>query len=313
VQTLLLILLTLITILMMVYWLSPETLVHLAAQAERSRAGLRRHERRAGNFNWAYLDSGGSGEPLVLLHGFGADKDNWNRLARQLRGRFRIIAPDLPGYGESDAPLDARYRVQDQAERLHAFLAALGVTRAHLAGNSMGGYIAALYAATYPANTASLWLINNAGAFSATSSELLKTLESGSENPLIPATLEQFRSLLKMVMSKPPYFPGAVLDVLGRRALAARELRLKQFVDIIEHSPHLEDVLAGLQTPSHILWGDEDRLIHVDCVAVQCRLLPQASHTILRGIGHVPMLEAPVDTARDYLAFHARLQASVTH
>lgn len=312
-QTLLLILLTLIAVLMLVYWLAPERLVHLAVQAERSRASLRRHERRVGDFNWAYLDSGGSGEPLVLVHGFGADKDNWNRLARQLRGRFRIIAPDLPGYGESDAPLGARYRVQDEVERLHAFLAALGVTRAHLAGNSMGGYIAALYAATYPTNTASLWLINNAGAFSATPSELLKTLESGSENPLIPATLEQFRSLLRMVMSKPPYFPGAVLDVLGRRALVARELRLKQFVDIIEHSPHLEDVLVGLQTPTHILWGDEDRLIHVDCVAVQCRLLPQASHTILRGIGHVPMLEAPVETALDYLAFHARFQVSVTH
>lgn len=310
-QTFLLILLILIAIPVLAYWFAPAALVNLAVRAERSRAGLRRHELRVGDFNWVYLDSGGSGEPLVLVHGFGADKDNWNRLARQLRGRFRIIAPDLPGYGESDSPLDARYRVQDEVERLHAFLLMLGVTRAHLAGNSMGGYIAALYAATYPADTASLWLINNAGAFSATPSELLKTLESGGENPLIPATLDQFRRLMKLVMSKPPYFPGAVLDVLGRRALAARELRLKQFADIIEHSPHLEDVLVGLQTPTHILWGEEDRLIHVDCVAVQCRLLPQASHTILRGIGHVPMLEAPAGTAQDYLAFHDRLRALI--
>lgn len=285
--------------------------MNLAVRAERYRAGLRRHERRVGDFNWVYLNSGGSGEPLVLVHGFGADKDNWNRLARQLRGRFRVIALDLPGYGESDSPTDARYRVQDQVKRLHAFLLMLGVNRAHLAGNSMGGYIAALYAATYPKDTASLWLINNAGAFSATPSELLKTLESGGENPLIPGTLDQFRSLMELVMSKPPYFPGAVLDVLGRRALAARELRLKQFADIIEHSPHLEDVLVELQTPTHILWGKEDRLIHVDCVAAQCRLLPQASHTILRGIGHVPMLEAPAGTAHDCLAFHDRLRALI--
>lgn len=310
-QTLLLILLTLIAILMMVYWLAPETLVQLALQAERSRARLRRHQHRVGAFNWVYLDSGGSGEPLVLVHGFGGDKDNWTRLARHLRHRFRVIIPDLPGYGESDSPSEMRYRVQDEVKRMHDFLAALGIEKAHLAGNSMGGYIVALYAATYPKNTTSLWLINNAGAFSAPPSELLRTLEAGAGNPLLPDNLEQFRRLLGYVMSKPPYFPGAVIDVLGRRALAMRELRSQQFADIRDHSPHLEDVLPGLKVPTHILWGDQDRLIHVDSVGVLCRLLPQASHTILQGIGHVPMLEAPEASAQDYLAFHDRLKSDM--
>lgn len=289
--------------------MAPAALVDVALRVQRAAAGLRRHEVRVGGFKWVYLDNGGNGEPLVLVHGFGGDKDNWTRLAPHLRHHYRLIVPDLPGFGDSDSPLDAQYRVQDHVERLHEFLAALGIGRAHIAGNSMGGFITALYAATYPTDTASIWLIDNAGAMSAAPSELLQTIDSGGDNPLIPSTLEQFRGLMSYVMSRPPYFPRAVLDVMGRRAIAARELRLKQFQEILDHSPHLEDVMGGVTTPTHILWGEKDRLLHVDSVRVLKQLLPQASATVLPGIGHVPMLECPGDTARDYLSFRVRLRA----
>lgn len=281
--------------------------VDIAVRGEQMAAGFRRCVRRSGGVTWTYLDSGGDRAPLVLIHGFGGDKSNWTRMCRHLRGYFRIIVPDLPGFGESEAPETLRYRVQDHVERLRGFLADLGVTDPHLGGNSMGGYIAALYAATYPAEVASLWLIDSAGIFSAKPSDLLQTIESGGRNPLLPENPEQFRAVLQYAMSRPPYFPGFVLDVMARRALAMNPLRQRQFKDVLEGSPHLDGLLGGLPTPTHILWGEEDRLIHVDCVRVLSELLPSSTSTVLKGIGHIPMLEAPAESARDYLAFRERL------
>ncbi|MGQ0699922.1 MAG: alpha/beta fold hydrolase [Panacagrimonas sp.] len=282
-------------------------IVNLLLALDRLMAGVKLQRLRSGGLEWVYLDSGGNGEPLVLVHGFGGDKTNWTLMCRQLRGRYRIIIPDLPGFGESDSPINARYRVQDHVERLRGFLRHLGVMRPHLGGNSMGGYTAALYAAQHPTEVRSLWLINAAGIFTAQPSELLAAVQSNGPNPLLPQTPAQFREVLNFAMSKPPYIPAFVLDVMARRAMAAIALRERQFEDILEDSPHLETPLAGLPTPTHVLWGDQDRLIHVDCVRVFRELLPDCSATVLPGIGHVPMLEAPAETARDYLAFRERL------
>lgn len=287
-----------------------EWLLNLALRVDRWLAGVKRHELHSGGLNWVYLDSGGEGEPLVLVHGFGGDKTNWTRLCRHLRGRYRIIVPDLPGFGESDAPVNIRYRIQDHVERLRGFLKDLNITRAHLGGNSMGGYTVALYAASHPQEVASLWLINAAGVFSAKRSELLNAVESGGPNPLLPETPAQFREILKFAMSKPPYIPGFILDAMSQRAMAAATLRVSQFEDVLEHSPHLETLLEAVETPTRVLWGDEDRLIDVDCVRVFEALLPNCSSMVMSGIGHVPMLEAPKSSAQDYLNFHQSLAAT---
>lgn len=282
-------------------------IVNLMLALDRLLAGMKRRRLRSGGLDWVYLDSGGSGEPLVLVHGFGGDKTNWTLMCRRMRGRYRILIPDLPGFGESDSPINARYRVQDHVERLRGFLRDLGVERPHLGGNSMGGYTVALYAAQHPAEVASLWLIDAAGIFSAKPSELLAAVESNGPNPLLPQTPAQFREVLNFAMSKPPYIPGFVLSVMSQRAMASIALREQQFKDILEDSPHLEPLLPAVPTPTHILWGDQDRLIDVDCVRVFRELLPNSSATVLPGIGHVPMLEAPAESARDYLAFRERL------
>jgi pimeloyl-ACP methyl ester carboxylesterase len=277
--------------------------VHLLLVLDRALAGLKLRRLRSGGLEWVYLDSGGEGEPLVLVHGFGGDKTNWTALCRHLRGRYRIIVPDLPGFGESDSPINARYRVQDHVERLRGFLHDLGVSRPHLGGNSMGGYTVALYGAQHPDEVASLWLINSAGIFSAKPSELLAAVQANGPNPLLPQTPAQFVELLRFAMARPPYIPGFVLDLMARRAMAFIALREQQFIDILEHSPHLETVMAAIQIPTHILWGDQDRLVDVDCVRVLGELLPNCSSTVLPGVGHVPMLEAPAESAQDYLAF----------
>lgn len=290
-----------------VYVVSPPHFLRGAVAAERWVSGLQHKTVEIPGFRIEYLDSEGSGAPLLLIHGFGGDKDNWTRIARHLRPHYRIIALDLPGYGDSHSPMDTAYGIVAQTQRVYAFVQALGLTRIHIGGNSMGGNIAAHYAIAYPNTVGSLWLVANSGVASAPLSELRQRIADSGENGLISATPEQYRSMLKIVMSKPPPLPDPLIEVMAAIATAARPLRERQFADLVAEGAALEPIIAGLPIPTHIVWGAEDRVLHVGAVDILMGLLPQASKTVMPGIGHVPMIEAPHAVAEDYIAFRASL------
>src|ERR1043166_4362406 len=97
---------------------------------ERFSAGFRRKSVQIGDHRVAYSE-GGKGEPVVLVHGFGASSDSWNRMAGRLTKKFRVIALDMPGWGQSTRIDSASYAYPQQVERLHQFLSALGLGRVH--------------------------------------------------------------------------------------------------------------------------------------------------------------------------------------
>src|SRR3546814_3852481 len=114
--------------------------------------------------SWPYLEGGDASKPLLLLvHGFAGDKDNWSMIAPYLTRDYHVIAPDLPGFGENERNPDLAYDLQAQTARLKAFADTLGLSRPHVGGHSMGGWIALRYATEYPAALASLILLHNAG------------------------------------------------------------------------------------------------------------------------------------------------------
>jgi pimeloyl-ACP methyl ester carboxylesterase len=285
----------------------PEKLAKLAADAERGAAGLKLKAVDVEGFHIVYLD-GGHGEPLLLIHGFGADKDNWTRVARFLTPHYRVIALDLPGFGESSKPETAHYRIEDQVGYVHAFVQALGVQSPSLGGSSMGGFIAAEYAARYPDEVKSLWLVAPAGVATAQESELVQRLKAGGPNPLLARNTEEFDQIIHFVMADPPYIPGAIEKVLGARAAANHALHERIFKEIRDDSAPLEPQVKGLTTPTRILWGDQDRALHVSGAQILAGLMPKASVTIMPGIGHLPMLEQPRESATDYSSFRATLK-----
>ena len=202
-------------------YLAPERVLRFAVNAERERAGLARKEiDLPGGLRYVYLE-GGQGEPLMLLHGFGANKDNFTRVARFLTPRFRIIVPDHIGFGESAHPQDADYAPLAQAARLRALAQALGIERRlHLGGSSMGGQIALTYAALHPTEVGSLWLLDAAGVWSAPESEARRLLRETGQNPMLARNEEEFARLVAFVMSDPPYLPRPMLNVSRRSASA---------------------------------------------------------------------------------------------
>jgi len=281
----------------------PERMAQFAATAEREAAGLERKEMTADQFHVVYLD-GGQGDPLVLLHGFGADKDNWTRVSKYLTPRMRVIAPDLPGFGESSKPENARYSFEDQVEYLHAIVQGLGLKNVSLGGNSMGGCVAALYAAKYREEVKSLWLLASACVSTAPLSELGQILKSGVGNPLLVRTPEDFEKTIGFVMSKPPYIPGSIRRVLAQRAAANYPLHARIFDELLkDEGAALEPHVKGLATPTRIVWGDHDRALDVGGAKILAGLMPNASVTILPDVGHLPMIEKPRVAADDYLAF----------
>jgi pimeloyl-ACP methyl ester carboxylesterase len=287
------------------FYFSPEQLVRRALDYERWRAGLVRKEAQLpGGLRYVYLE-GGRGEPLLLLHGFGANKDNFVRAAKYLTPRYRVIIPDQIGFGESAKPPKADYSARAQAERLHTLARALGIPRLHLGGNSMGGHIALAYAAQYPKEVASLWLLAPAGVWSGPQSEMRKRIAQGGENPMIVRNEEEFARLVAGITAVPLPIPRRFLDVLAQERIRNHELEQRIFKQLAEDS--VEQRVRGLATPALIVWGAQDRVLHPASAGILQMLLTRSEVVLMQGVGHVPMLEQPEKSALDYLQFRATL------
>lgn len=262
----------------------------------------------AGNL-WPYLEGGPSdGEVVVMVHGFGGDKDNWPLYARHFTKRYRVIAPDLPGFGDNVRDPDWNYGGVEQTERLHAFLTELGLDNVHLAGNSMGGFIALTYALTHPARLKSLTLIDNAGVSSTNKSELELAIDQG-KNPLVATSLDDYDRLLDFIMHKripsPKFMMRALLEVQIRN----HDLLDGIFWAIIDEALNnsLTERLGELSMPTLVIWGRHDRLIDVSCAGVMAAAIPDNTVVILEDAGHVPMIESP----REAAGHHIKLIAGV--
>ena len=285
--------------------IAPERVTRLALAAERRHSGLALRSARVDGFDIPYLD-GGQGEALLLIHGFGADKDNFTRVARYLTPHFRVIIPDLPGFGDAGRDPQADYFMADQVARMHALLAQLGVARVHLGGSSMGGFIAAQFAATWPAMTGSVWLIDAAGTAASYASPMAQHYDKTGKMPLLMDDPGQFDALVAATTHKTPFLPRFVRTTLARRAVADFALHTR-IMRQLRDSPLLESLYSALATPALIVWGAEDGVLHPDGAAALAAIFTQAQVHIMPGLGHLPMAEAPQLVASDYLAFRRAL------
>ncbi len=282
----------------------PEDATRAAFALERFRSGVEAKTIEFDGRTWHYLEGGSSEAPvLLLLHGFGADKDNWTRFSGSLVGDYRVVAPDLPGFGESERDPDADYSLTAQRDWLHDFAEALQLERFHIGGNSMGGHIAVLYAHQHPEDVVSLALLNNAGINAPRRSEMVLAVERG-ENPLVLSAPDDFDRLLEFVSHKRPFVPWPAKTVLAQRSFENAAFNRRIFEQYKEdRSIALEPLLPDIEQPVLIIWGEYDRVLDVSSIDVMRPLLPQASVIVMEDTGHLPMLERPAQTAGHYLHF----------
>ena len=290
-------------------WLSQdaETLLSIAVAQERGAGDLEQKTVRIDEHEIVYLDGGAPGGPtVVLLHGFAADKDNWTRFSATLAtAGYRVLAPDLPGHGESSRLPEHTYDIPNQVDFVEGFVAANGLDEVHIAGNSMGGHIAGAYAALHPDRVISLGLFNAGGVKSPEPSERMQIVKETGTNPLLVESVEDFDRFLAFVFVEPPQMPRVVKQHFADRAVLNRAFNDKIYGDITGGGRllPLEPLLPRITAPALILWGDSDRLLHPSGARVFAAGLRDSETVILQACGHSPMNERPAETASIYVQF----------
>lgn len=288
--------------------LFPAQTMAVLQDLERGLAGLDEKQVRVNSFEWPYLE-GGAGETIVMVHGFGGDKDNWTRFARLLSDDYHVVLPDLPGFGDNQRLPEKSYTPREQVARLHALVEKMQLGSFHLVGNSMGGHISALYAHTYPEQVSSLALFSSAGVSTAEYSEVFKAIEAG-QNPLIVDSVEDFDRLLGLMFVDMPFIPGPLKHHLAEHAYEHRGFNARIFAEYRADYPELEPLLGEIRAETLVLWGDSDRVLDVSAVPILDAGLPNSSAVIMESCGHIPMVERPAETARHYRAFLGGLPGS---
>lgn len=295
------VLIVLVTVLGGVYFLFPGTIVNADKSFELWRAGLAVHDINVDDQHIHYVDSGGQGRVVLMLHGFAADYYSWPRMARYMKAGYRVIAPDLPGFGQSSRIAADNYGISQQAQRMHDFLRALNVDKVDIVGNSMGGWIAAEFAARFPAQTRTLTLIDTGGITAPHPSPFMQAVEKG-ENPLVVHNRAQFNHLLTIVFHHQPFIPGPLKGYFAKQAVEHAAFNEKVFKDLTDDYVDLEPLLPKLTMPTLVMWGRYDQILDPSCVEVLKAGLPNATIKWF-DTGHAPMLEQPKASAEVLKAF----------
>lgn len=267
-------------------------------QGQEKIAGLKRHEAVIDGQKIFYLDNEAKGgRTILLIHGFGDSSMTWVQFARRLRDNgFRIIAPDLLGFGQSPRPPQADYRFAAQAGRMFALMQQLGIESFHVAGNSMGGGVAGEMAVEQPKKILSLTLIDAAGVHYKPA-DLDRALLNG-RNMLVLKTPQDFEAMLDMVFTNRPPSPRPVLDYLAERAIKDAPLHEKILRDaLFEDVNFLLLKMEAITAPTLILWGEKDRVLSPENAKVFNRFIKGSQVVVMPGLGHAPQVEAPYESS----------------
>lgn len=254
--------------------------------------------------------SAGEGDPVVCVHGLGGTKASFLPTVAALAHRHRVLALDLPGFGDSDKPLTAAYDAPYFADSVIALLDELGIERAHLIGNSMGGRVAIELGLLHPERVEKVALLSPALAW----------LRERRWRWLLRAPLP----LLGLIQPAPRVITEPIVRNLvpggkdGWSAAGVDEF-LRSFLtprgrvafyeaarNIYLDEPHGErglwPRLAAISCETLFIWGRQDPLVPIGFMKHVERVLPAARHLEL-DCGHVPQLEAPKQTHAAILRF----------
>jgi pimeloyl-ACP methyl ester carboxylesterase len=289
----------------------------LLEDARRPRHFPRPRRVQAHGVSTFFLEAG-KGSPVVLLHGLGATNASMLPTLRDLARDHRVIAPDLPGFGESSKPL-RRYHAGFFARWLVALLDRLGIEKAHLVGNSMGGRIAIEAGLLAPDRVQRLALLAPAVAFRKFRQLVPIVRLLRPELGVLPMIFPRATvlSTLRMLFADCKRLPLAWYEAAADEFLrVAATPRGRVCLFSAAQQIYLDDPwgkrgfwprLARLERPALFVWGDRDLLVPVKFCHHVSRTLPHAECVILPDCGHVPQFEHPERThalVRGFLGSH---------
>jgi pimeloyl-ACP methyl ester carboxylesterase len=241
----------------------------------------------------------GQGPPVVFVHGLSGCWQNWLENIPFFARNHRVIAMDLPGFGSSELP-NEEISIPGYGRFVDAFLECIGVERAAIIGNSMGGFIAAETAIAVPHRVERLVLVSAAGGYVPTRvRDRLGLTAFRVSAPFTPAVIARREELMR----RPRLRASMLLSVVRYPSRISSELVYEVtsgagkpgFLSALKAlvSYDFRDRLPEIEDPTLIVWGRNDRIVSVKGAEVYERLIPNARKVIFERTGHVPMIERP--------------------
>jgi pimeloyl-ACP methyl ester carboxylesterase len=241
---------------------------------------------RVGGLDTYYTDEG-SGDAVVLLHGWGASSQSFALLSGTLAKSFRVVTPDLPGFGWSQPP-PAAWGTGEYASHVGKLLSEVGIGTAAILGHSFGGRIAIRLAGEQPTRVARLALVASAG---------IRPPRGAGYHARVAAT-----KIVKWFFSLPGW--GGVgrriiarrLERAGSRDYRAAGRMRPTLVRLVNED--LTDLLPAIQAPTLILWGSRDQEVPKSAMEILHAKIARSRLVVVEGAGHFPFLDAPEEFSR---------------
>ena len=287
-------------------WRDPLALVHAEFTRQRWAAGLSLAQADVAGHRWVYAvrEADAPDAPtVVMIHGFTGSKENWYPLAAQLRGQYRLVIPDLPGWGDSERIQGQDYGFVAQSARVAAFIEQVARQPGGeivLLGHSMGGGIAALTAADHPAQVDRVGLFDAAGVRFKDNQFGIDVLDG--KNPFgvdDEASLQRYIDTVFHVEAAKPFIPWP-----ASRALIDWRIRQAPFeqavLDRIGRSEERflpGEAAARIHQPALLLWCRQDAVIDASAMQLFGEKMPQATQVLLEDCGHMSIMERPAEVA----------------
>jgi pimeloyl-ACP methyl ester carboxylesterase len=252
-------------------------------------------------------DDRGDGPAIVFLHGHPFNRSMWAAQLDALSDEFRVIAPDLPGYGES-APVAETLPMRGFADAVLGLLEALGVDRATVVGLSMGGLVAMELGLGNPDRVDGLVLAATTAA-PLTEEEAARRRATADEieaSGMLAHTVEMLPRLFGPSAAREPAITAPIAETMLRTNPAGAAAALRGRAE----RPDYERLLPDLRPPALVIAGDHDAYSTKEVTAQLVAALADPEVLILEGVGHFPNLEAPVEFDAAVRAFARRASRS---
>jgi len=251
-----------------------------------------------------YRDEG-EGPPLVLLHGVASSLHTWDDWVKQLKGRYRIIRLDLPGFGltgpdSNPDSLSSDYMVS----MIDGFVQQLGLDRFFMAGSSLGGFYAWNYAHAHPQKLYKLALVGATG-YAQDMPSWLGLASFPGIHWITPHMMPRFmvNQTVKSAYADSDFPSDEVkeryFDFTQRRGNRESYIRHFRLLREMSDNDSLGEKVKEVMVPTLLMWGEEDNWIPLDVMRLFHRDLPYSEYLTYEGIGHLPMEELAVQSARD--------------
>jgi 2-hydroxy-6-oxonona-2,4-dienedioate hydrolase len=250
-----------------------------------------------------YLDYGPDGKAdsniLILLHGLGASAERWSRVIPTLSRYYRVIIPDIIGFGYSDKPAAVEYTMDFFIDFFKVFLDNLGISKASIIGSSFGGHVATEFAIRFNSMVEKLVLVSPAGMMK-TSTPTLDRYIMAALYPVYEHVYEAFSEMA--YDSDDAVNEEIVMDFVNRMRLTNAKYAFMSTVLGIRYAPKLKGRLSSITAPTLLVWGENDRMIPLQ-YASEYEEIPKNKLVVIKSCGHTPYVEKPITFNKIILRF----------